>query len=102
MQGVIKAYDPETSLGVVICDTDLAEHELAPGALDGSVFRLLRQGQRVVFDLDDRGLATRLRLGSEVDMGTPGFPPDSGAPEVPAPPAAPARRVETPEVPDPS
>jgi hypothetical protein len=35
---------------------------------------MLRQGQRVVFDLDDVGLATRLRLGSEVDMGTRGFP----------------------------
>ena len=41
-------------------------------ALDGSIFRMLRQGQRVVFDLDDTGRATRLRLGSEVDMETPG------------------------------
>ena len=29
--------------------------------------------QGVVFDLDDSRRATRLRLGSEVDMGTPGF-----------------------------
>jgi CspA family cold shock protein len=34
---------------------------------------MLRQGQRVVFTLDDRGRATALRLGSEADMGTPGF-----------------------------
>ena len=54
-------------------DTDLSEYELAAAALDGSVFRMLRQGQRVVFDLDDAGLATHLRLGSEVDMGTPGY-----------------------------
>ena len=33
---------------------------------------MLRQGQRVVFDLDAAGRATALRLGSEVDMGTPG------------------------------
>ena len=33
---------------------------------------MLRQGQRVVFELDDAGQATRLRLGSEVDMKTPG------------------------------
>ena len=32
---------------------------------------LVRQGQRVVFDLDEQGLATQLRLGSEVDLGTP-------------------------------
>jgi CspA family cold shock protein len=52
---------------------DRAEYDLAPTALEGSVFRMLRQGQRVVFDLDADGLATALRLGSEVDMGTPGY-----------------------------
>jgi CspA family cold shock protein len=72
MQGVIKAYDPTTGDGLVVCDTDLRDYELAPGALEGSVFRMLRQGQRVVFELDDGGRATRLRLGSEVDMQTPG------------------------------
>lgn len=73
MQGVIKAYDPQTGIGVVMCDTDLADYDLASNALEGSVFRMLRQGQRVVFDLDDAARATRLRLGSEVDMGTPGL-----------------------------
>jgi hypothetical protein len=74
VQGVIKAYDPTTRDGIVVRDTDLTEYDLAPTALEGSVFRMMRQGQRVVFDLDDRGQATRLRLGSEADMGTPGFP----------------------------
>lgn len=74
MQGVIKAFDPGTGTGSVVCDHDLAELELAADALAGSVFRMLRQGQRVVFDVDGQGLATRLRLGSEEDMGTPGFP----------------------------
>lgn len=73
MQGVIKSYDPTTGDGVVLTDTDLSEYDLAPDALVGSVFRMLRQGQRVVFDLDDTGRATRLRLGSEVDMGTPEY-----------------------------
>ena len=73
MQGVIKAYDPSTGDGLVMCDTDLADYELAANALEGSVFRMLRQGQRVVFDLDDAGRATGLHLGSEVDMGTPGY-----------------------------
>lgn len=73
MQGVVKAFDPSSGDGVVIAESDLVEYDLAPDALGGSVFRMLRQGQRVVFDLDDRRLATRLRLGSEVDMGTPGF-----------------------------
>jgi len=75
MQGVIKAYDPGTHEGILVCDTDRAEYDLAPGALVGSVFRMLRQGQRVVFDVDGDGRATRLRLGSEADMGTPMEPP---------------------------
>lgn len=75
MQGVIKSYEPTSGLGVVISDTDLAEYDLAPAALEGSLFRMVRQGQRVVFDLDADNMATSLRLGSEVDMGTPGYPP---------------------------
>ena len=74
MQGVIKSYDPVSGDGLVVRDTPgLAEYELASNALEGSVFRMLRQGQRVVFDLDDDERATHLRLGSEVDMGTPGY-----------------------------
>lgn len=76
VQGVIKSYDPGTGDGVILTDTDLSEFDLAPGALDGSVFRMLRQGQRVIFDLDEAGRAILLRLGSEVDMGTPRFPQD--------------------------
>ncbi|MEX0848536.1 MAG: hypothetical protein WD023_12225 [Ilumatobacteraceae bacterium] len=72
MQGVIKSYDPATGDGLVVRDTDLSEYDLAADALDGSVFRMLRQGQRVVFDLNDQGRASGLRLGSEVDMRTPG------------------------------
>lgn len=73
MQGVIKSYDPSTGVGSLLSDRDLSEYDLAPGCLTNSVFRMVRQGQRVVFDLDDRGRATALRLGSEVDMGTPGY-----------------------------
>ena len=72
MQGVIKSYDPDTGDGSVVSDTTLAEFDLAVDALEGSIFRMLRQGQRVVFHLDDSGRATKLRLGSEADMTTPG------------------------------
>lgn len=78
MQGVIKSYDPGTRIGVVMRDTDRSEYDLAADALEGSVFRMLRQGQRVVFELDADGRATRLRLGSEVDMGSPAEPPSPG------------------------
>jgi hypothetical protein len=78
VQGVIKSYDPGTGDGVVVRDTDRAEFDLAGDALVGSVFRMLRQGQRVIFELDGQERATSLMLGSEVDMGTPGFPVEPG------------------------
>ena len=71
MQGVIKSYDPGSGAGVIMAESDFADYELAPDALEGSLFRMLRQGQRVVFELNDEGYATTLRLGSEVDLGEP-------------------------------
>ena len=71
MQGVVRVYDPQTGEGIVVRDTDRAELVLAPGALDGSLFRLLRQGQRVNFEVDGEGRAIRIRIGSEPDMGLP-------------------------------
>ena len=82
MQGVIKSYDPGTGDGVILCDSDYRDYDLAPDALAGSPFRMLRQGQRVIFDLDSGGLATHLRMGAEDDMGTPGFTTTT-TPEVP-------------------
>ena len=74
MQGVVKSYDPVTRQGVLLRDNpERTEYDLADDALNGSIFRMLRQGQRVVFGVDDQGLATKLGLGSELDMGTPGF-----------------------------
>lgn len=80
MQGVVKSYDPVTRQGVIVRDdAQRSEFDLADGALAGSIFRMLRQGQRVVFDVNPEGLAEKVRLGSEVDMGTPGFPSAPGA-----------------------
>ena len=71
MQGVVKSYDPGSGDGLIVRDSDLVEFEMAEGALEGSIFRMLRQGQRVVFELDGDNNATGLKLGSEEDMGTP-------------------------------
>ena len=71
MQGVVRVYDPQTGEGLVVRDTDRAELVLAPDALHGSLFRLLRQGQRVNFELDAEGRVTRVRIGSEPDLGLP-------------------------------
>ncbi|HEX4489770.1 MAG TPA: cold-shock protein [Acidimicrobiia bacterium] len=71
MQGVVKMFDPLTSEGVIVSDRDRSEYVLAAGALEGSVFRMLRQGQRVNFDLDADGRAMKVRSGAEPDMGLP-------------------------------
>jgi CspA family cold shock protein len=71
MQGVIRSYDPQTREGVVMRDTNREEFTLALDALEGSIFRMLRQGQRVVFEIDGDGRATKVRIGAEVDMGLP-------------------------------
>ena len=68
MQGVVKVYDTNTSTGVVVLDADRSEVFLRPGSLEGSIFRMLRQGQRVVVDVteeDGMRFVTRVGLGTE-------------------------------------
>jgi cold shock CspA family protein len=71
VQGVVRMFDPISGEGVVVSEADRAELAFAADALEGSLFQTLRQGQRVNFDLDDDGRATKVRLGSEIDMGLP-------------------------------
>jgi len=71
MQGVVRIYDPQTGEGLVMRDTDRSEFVLAPDALAGSLFRMLRQGQRINFELDAEDRVTRVRIGAEPDLGLP-------------------------------
>ena len=71
MQGVVRMFDPISGEGIVVTETDRADIAFAADALEGSLFETLRQGQRINFDLDADGRATRVRFGSEVDMGLP-------------------------------
>ena len=67
-QGVVKIYDPVTGVGIVVRDEDRSEVFLRPGSLKGSVFRTLRQGQRVIFDtVEDEGntYVSTVRLGQD-------------------------------------
>ncbi|MCZ6629787.1 MAG: cold shock domain-containing protein [Actinobacteria bacterium] len=67
-QGVVKTYDPVTGAGIVVRDIDRSEVYLRPGSLEGSVFRMLRQGQRILFDsVEDDGLTfvSSVRLGQD-------------------------------------
>jgi CspA family cold shock protein len=68
MQGVVKVYDATTGIGVILGDGDTGEVMLRPGSLEGSLFRMLRQGQRVVFDVSDHDgtpVAGNLRFGAD-------------------------------------
>ncbi len=68
MQGVVKVYDPITGAGIVVVDEDRSEVYLRAGSLAGSVFRLLRQGQRINFDVERDGgrpFAHSVRMGSD-------------------------------------
>ena len=71
MQGVVRSFDPIRAEGIVVSDQDRKEFILASDALEESVFRNLRQGQRINFELDSDGNVTQIRIGSEADMGMP-------------------------------
>lgn len=67
MQGTVKSYDPSSKQGAVISDSG-EEIQLAPDALKGSIFRTLRQGQRVIFEqieMEGTKVATDLKLGQD-------------------------------------
>lgn len=68
VQGVVQTYDPVTGVGVVIRDDDQSEVYLRPGSLAGSIFRTLRQGQRIIFeqvDEDDASFVSQIRVGQD-------------------------------------
>jgi cold shock CspA family protein len=67
-QGVVKTYDPVTGVGIVVRDEDRSEVYLRPGSLKGSVFRTLRQGQRILFEAteeDGNHFISGIRLGQD-------------------------------------
>ncbi len=70
LQGVVKTYDPVTGVGIVVRDDDQSEVFLRPGSLSGSIFRSLRQGQRLVFEtVEDEGML----YVSDVGVGQDGY-----------------------------
>ena len=66
----MKVYDPHSRQGFVLMDGTYEELPLAADALRGSIFRFLREGQRVVGDVieqDGVRQITRIRLGQGDD-----------------------------------
>ena len=65
-QGVVKSYDPNSGSGIVILDTDKTEVYIKPGSLKDSIFRTLRQGQRINFEIqiiEDNKIVKNVKIG---------------------------------------
>ena len=65
-QGVVKSYDPNSGNGIVVLDSDKSEVYLKAGSLKGSIFRTLRQGQRINFDIveeEDLKIISNVKIG---------------------------------------
>ena len=65
-QGVVKSYDPNSGNGIVVLDDNKTEVYLKSGSLKGSIFRTLRQGQRINFDIveeEDMKIISNVKIG---------------------------------------
>ena len=65
-QATVKSYDSITRTGVLVGDDGETEWSIEPESLEGGMFRFLRPGQRVTFDLRGEGDSKKvanLRIG---------------------------------------
>ena len=69
-QGVVKTYDPNSGNGIVVIDSDKTEVYIKAGSLKGSIFRTLRQGQRINFDINED---ENLKVIANVKIGQGGY-----------------------------
>jgi len=60
-QATVKRYDSITRTGVLVADDGTTEYEIDAEAMDSGMFRFLRPGQRVTFDLIEQEGGVRLR-----------------------------------------
>ena len=60
-QATVKAYDSLTKSGVLVADDATTEYQIDAEAIDESMFRFLRPGQRVTFDLVGEGESKSVR-----------------------------------------
>ncbi len=65
-QATVKLYDSLTKTGTLLADDGQTEFAIDGKSLEGGMFRFLRPGQRVTFDLDEvdgEKKPRRLRIG---------------------------------------
>ena len=60
-QATVKSYDSVTKTGTLVSDDGSKEYAIDPEAMDSGMFRFLRPGQRVTFEVVDSEGDTRVR-----------------------------------------
>jgi cold shock CspA family protein len=61
-QATVKTYDSLTRTGTMVSDDGTETYEITPEGMGSSMFRFLRPGQRVTFEIVD-GKPMNLRIG---------------------------------------
>jgi cold shock CspA family protein len=65
-QATVKTYDSLTKTGTLVADDGVTEYRVDPQAVESGMFRFLRPGQRVTFELEEKedgSVARNLRIG---------------------------------------
>ncbi|MDQ4095283.1 MAG: cold shock domain-containing protein [Actinomycetota bacterium] len=65
-QATVKKYDSLTKTGSLLADDGTTEYVIDPTSIETGMFRFLRPGQRITFEIeeqDGRRLARNLRIG---------------------------------------
>lgn len=60
-QATVKTYDSITRTGVLVTDDGQTEFTVDAASMDSGMFRFLRPGQRVTFDVVQEGGENKLR-----------------------------------------
>ena len=60
-QATVKSYDSLTRTGSLVGDDGETTFDIDPAAMDSSMFRFLRPGQRVTFDVVEDSGSSRIR-----------------------------------------
>lgn len=60
-QATVRSYDSVTRTGILVADDGETTFPIDSASIETSMFRFLRPGQRVTFDLEDEGGESRTR-----------------------------------------
>jgi cold shock CspA family protein len=60
-QATVKSYDSMTRTGILVADDGETTFQIDSASIETSMFRFLRPGQRVTFDLEDEDGESRTR-----------------------------------------